>query len=87
MPIVDGERKFACPLHDKERRKRVQKEGFRKGEFDLNFLWSRWEETSQPSRKDKEEWQISTKGGEANQQLMNKKMKMTCHVDHEKDGK
>ena len=33
---------YACPLHDKERRKRVIKEGntFRKGEVDLNIFWN-----------------------------------------------
>ena len=42
-PIIDGKRFYACPLHDKARRKRVQKENgvFRKGEVDLNIFWQR----------------------------------------------
>lgn len=46
IPIVGGERKYACPLHNKHRQRRVAKEGgqFRKGEFDLNVLWKGFEE-------------------------------------------
>ena len=43
IPHADGERKYACPLHNKERRRRVLAAGggFRKGELDLNILWKR----------------------------------------------
>ena len=74
IPMVGESRKFACPLHDKERRKRVQNEGgaFRKGEFDLNILWKRWEEEHE---KDKHvEQQISD-----DHFSVLKKTKMTCH--------
>lgn len=34
---------FACPLHDKARRRRVAKEKgiFREGEVDLNIFWQK----------------------------------------------
>jgi hypothetical protein len=40
-PIAGSRPMYACPLHDKERRRRVTKEGgiFRKGEVDLNVFW------------------------------------------------
>lgn len=40
-PIAGTRSMYACPLHDKERRRRVTKEGgmFRKGEVDLNVFW------------------------------------------------
>jgi hypothetical protein len=46
-PIVNGERKVACSIHNKERIKRLQKEGwdFRKGEVNLQeIFWSKAEE-------------------------------------------
>ena len=45
IPFVHGERKFACPLHNKERRRRVMSAGgaFREGELDLHILWKRYE--------------------------------------------
>lgn len=40
IPLVDGTRRvYACPLHNKEREKRVKRIGFRKGEFDLAVFW------------------------------------------------
>lgn len=44
-PMVNGQRMFACPLHNKAREKRLAKEHreFRKGEFNLNRLWSKVE--------------------------------------------
>jgi len=43
IPVIHGERMYACPLHHKERRKRVKKEGenFRRGEVDLNEFWEK----------------------------------------------
>lgn len=43
QPLIGTKRMYACPLHDKERRRRLQKERevFRKGEFDLNFFWEK----------------------------------------------
>lgn len=41
IPVIDGTRKrmYACPLHNKERERRVKRVGFRKGEFDLALFW------------------------------------------------
>lgn len=53
---------YACPLHDKERRRRVKKEGgkFRKGEFDLNHFWSLVEtEKAAPDSLQEEDDQVS----------------------------
>jgi hypothetical protein len=43
VPVVDGRRLFACPLHNKAREKRVGKENgiFRPGEINLNLLWTK----------------------------------------------
>lgn len=43
IPIVHGERKYACSLHNKKRHQRlVQENGiFRVGEVHLNILWER----------------------------------------------
>lgn len=43
IPIVNGERMYACPLHHKERMKRLTKEGgnFRRGEVDLTTFWEK----------------------------------------------
>jgi hypothetical protein len=40
-PIAGSRPMYACPFHDKERRRRVTKDGgiFRKGEVDLNIFW------------------------------------------------
>ena len=43
IPFAHGERKYACPLHNKERRRRVLATGFRPGELDLNVFWKRHE--------------------------------------------
>lgn len=45
VPYAHGERKYACPLHHKARRKRVLGEGgrFRPGELDLHILWQKYE--------------------------------------------
>lgn len=53
-PIVEGKRFYACPLHDKERRKRVRKEKgvFRMGEVDLNLFWQREENLAKEMPKD-----------------------------------
>ena len=40
-PFAGDEKMYACPLHHKERKRRVEKEGFRKGEVDLNVFWQR----------------------------------------------
>lgn len=42
QPFAGSKPMYACPLHDKERRKRVQKDSgvFRKGEVDLNMFWT-----------------------------------------------
>ena len=42
IPVVDETRMYACPLHTKERQKRVKRENnrFRKGEIDLNTFWT-----------------------------------------------
>ena len=41
IPKIDGMQMYACPLHHKERFKRVKREGgsFRSGEMDLNVFW------------------------------------------------
>jgi hypothetical protein len=41
-PVAGSRPMYACPLHDKQRRRRVTKEGgiFRKGEVDLNSFWN-----------------------------------------------
>ena len=41
IPIINGQKMYACPLHNKERLKRVMKEGFRRGEMDLNTFWDK----------------------------------------------
>jgi hypothetical protein len=43
IPIINGKRMYACPLHHKERRKRVTREGgkFRGSEMDLNTFWEK----------------------------------------------
>lgn len=48
IPLVNGQRKVACPLHNHAREKRLAKEKgqFRKGELNLNLFWSKHEETS-----------------------------------------
>jgi hypothetical protein len=47
IPVVDGERKVACPLHNQAREMRLKKEGgtFRMGEIDLKCFWSKGEES------------------------------------------
>lgn len=57
IPYADGERKYACPLHNKERRKRVLAVGgsFRKGELDLHAFWKRHETTKEALEEDEEE--------------------------------
>jgi len=54
IPMVDGERKVACPLHNKAREKRLKKEGgkFRQGEIDLNCFWTKRETPSTDSAED-----------------------------------
>lgn len=39
IPIINGVKMYACPLHNKQRQVRVSKEGFRSGEVDLNIFW------------------------------------------------
>ena len=49
IPIVDdGSKRYACPLHNEEREKRVKREGecFRTGEFDLNRFWEKDKDAS-----------------------------------------
>lgn len=43
IPIVEGERKYACHLHHEERMRRVNGEGgiFRPGEVDLSEFWNK----------------------------------------------
>eukprot|EP00980_Cylindrotheca_fusiformis_P011971 scaffold2830_cov131-Cylindrotheca_fusiformis.AAC.92 len=43
IPLLGEERRYACPLHNKAREKRLNKEKgkFRPGEVDLNIFWSR----------------------------------------------
>lgn len=41
IPVASGRNMFACSLHNESRHTRVAKEGFRKGEVDLNIFWSR----------------------------------------------
>mmetsp|Transcript_8454 Transcript_8454/g.16165 ORF Transcript_8454/g.16165 Transcript_8454/m.16165 type:complete len:134 (+) Transcript_8454:191-592(+) len=61
IPFANGERKYACPLHNKERRRRVLGAGgaFRKGELDLNMFWKRYEAEEEaqdaPAKVEKEE--------------------------------
>ena len=45
IPMVNGQRRLACPLHHKAREKRLAKENweFRNGEFNLNRLWGKVE--------------------------------------------
>ena len=45
IPHVNGERRYACPLHHQARRRRVvsNEGGFRPGELDLHVLWQRYE--------------------------------------------
>ena len=42
IPVVNATRMYACPLHTKERQKRVkrEKDRFRVGELDLNTFWT-----------------------------------------------
>lgn len=41
IPMVGGIKMYACPLHTKQRERRVKREGgrFRKGEFHLDYFW------------------------------------------------
>ena len=41
IPVVGGIQLYACPLHTKQRERRVKREGrrFRNGEVDLNCFW------------------------------------------------
>jgi hypothetical protein len=43
IPLIGEEQRFACPLHNKAREKRLAKEQgkFRPGEVDLNLFWSK----------------------------------------------
>ena len=41
-PFAGDAKMYACPLHNAERKRRVEKEGFRKGEVDLNTFWKRY---------------------------------------------
>ena len=54
-PFLKGTRMFACPFHDKMRRKRLEKEGweYRKGEVNLGIFWT--EEEQDPRKNDKSE--------------------------------
>ena len=40
IPFVDGERKYACHLHDQSRKKRVLKEGYGAKEVNLGQIWT-----------------------------------------------
>ena len=41
IPIINGVKMYACPLHNKQRQARVSTQGgsFRSGEVDLNIFW------------------------------------------------
>ena len=41
IPIIGGTKMYACPLHTKQRERRVKREGgrFRRGEFRLDYFW------------------------------------------------
>jgi hypothetical protein len=40
VPCARDGRRYACPLHDKLRRQRVQSEGVRRGELDVSVFWA-----------------------------------------------
>jgi hypothetical protein len=48
IPKINGVRMYACPLHHKERAKRIIKDGgnFRAGEINLNSFWKANEDSS-----------------------------------------
>ena len=54
IPLVDGVRKVACPLHNLARERRLEKENgnFRMGEIDLNFFWEKGEDSSASKAQD-----------------------------------
>ena len=54
IPLVDGVRKVACPLHNLAREKRLKKENgkFRKGEIDLSCFWDKGDDSSAADAED-----------------------------------
>ena len=48
IPLVAGMKMYACPLHTKQRERRVKREGgrYRRGEFPLNRFWDNDNEES-----------------------------------------
>jgi len=54
IPLVDGMRKVACPLHNVAREKRLEKENgrFRMGEIDLHCFWEKGEDSPASEAQD-----------------------------------
>ena len=44
IPMVNGEKRYACSLHHKDRLRRLNKEGgkLRKGEMNLKYFWDKY---------------------------------------------
>mmetsp|Transcript_27887 Transcript_27887/g.67851 ORF Transcript_27887/g.67851 Transcript_27887/m.67851 type:complete len:111 (+) Transcript_27887:356-688(+) len=57
IPMVNGQRMYACSFHDKARAKRLAKENevFRDGEVDLNVFWNPKEQVDSEHMEDKVE--------------------------------
>jgi len=55
LPVVKGQTRVACPLHEHKRRQRIQKHGVRAGEVDLRQFWKGVEETKEVKGASKEE--------------------------------
>ncbi|CAJ1940234.1 unnamed protein product [Cylindrotheca closterium] len=60
IPIVNGQRMYACSFHDKARAKRLSKDNevFRDGEVDLNIFWDAKEEADSEQIEDKVEEEV-----------------------------
>lgn len=60
VPVIGEERRYACPLHNKAREKRLaEEEGkFRLGEVDLNVFWSK----AKAEAEDNSECEVSIRG-------------------------
>ena len=71
IPVVNGDRKAACPLHNLAREKRLKKEdgNFRKGEVDLNVFWAKYEckeEEGSSTNKAEQDSQITAEESDIN---------------------
>lgn len=57
IPTINGVRMYACPLHNKQRQRRVAREGgsFRQGELDLSIFWENQRDSADKNALDKSE--------------------------------